>query len=166
MTVLTIVLSNSTSNPATTATNVGFTRDFNVSLPRALSIGRKKAKLLEATCFQLNDATTIKLLDISIPFLETRKSNVIATSSNASATFATALNASYDASRNRNTGLLLTVTGRSSHTVYPADLEFDISTTRIPKHFVVKVRSGIDGSSADVNIRYLILKFAIDTIDV
>lgn len=166
MTVLTIVLSNSTSNPATTATNAGFVRDFNVSLPRALSIGRKRARLLEATCFQLNDATTIKLLDVSIPFLETRKSNVVATSSNPAATFATAANAAYDADRSRSTGLLLSLTGRSSHTVYPDAMEFDVSSTRIPKHFVVKVRSGIDGTSAQVNIRYLILKFAIDTIDV
>ena len=53
---------------------------------------------------------------------------------------------------------------RTSHTVFPPGHDYDLGQTTIPKHFVVKVRSGTDGGA--VEIKYLVLKFAMDVANV
>lgn len=163
MTIVTIVLSNSTS--LTAATSTGFVSDFRVELPKALVVHGKKCRLLEMTCLQHAPATGIKLITIELPFLS---SNMItASSSNAVANGSTAANVNYDISRPHNGGsILLTCLSRTQHSLFPVGHDYDLSTSTIPKHFTVRLKSGVDGLAAPVLVRYMVLKFAMDIANV
>jgi len=162
MTVITLVLSNSTSAAGGTAG--GFVQDFPVVLPKSLVVRGRKCRLLESTCIQQSDATGQKLLTVSIPFLS--KNSITGSSSNAAATDASASNIAFDRDdRVHGADILLSCTNRMTHTVFPPGHDYGLSQTTIPKHFVVKVRSGTDGSAA-VEIKYIVLKFAMDVASV
>lgn len=163
MTVITIVLSNSTSATGGAASVVGYVQDFDVVLPKALVVRGHKCRLLEFTCVQESSATGRLLLAVEIPFLS--ENCVTGASSNASAAAASATNIAFDKERVHAGTILLTAMDRVAHTVFPPGHDYDLSQTTIPKHFVVKVRSGVDGTTA-VEIRYLVLKFAMDVVNV
>lgn len=163
MTVITLVLSNSTSASGASASATGYVQDYAVELPKTLVVRGRKCRLLEFTCIQESDATGLKLLTCEIPFLS--ENCITGSSSNAAAAASTTTNVAFDKDRVHGGTLLLTCTSRIQHTVFPVGHAYDLSTTTIPKHFVVKVRSGIDGGTG-IQIKYMVLKLAIDVVNI
>ena len=163
MTVITLVLSNSTSATGAAASTAGYVQDYAVVLPKALVVRGRKCRLLEFTCIQESDATGIRLLTAEIPFLS--ENCITGSSSNAAATAASATNIAFDKDRVHGGTILLTCTERVQHTVFPPGHDYDLGQTTIPKHFIVKARSGIDGGT-NIEIKYMVLKFAMDVVNI